>query len=274
MRGHWAVRDSLVDGDRLTVKGIQKVAITKGDRIVALSTADSGLFFPWYSNVAEVARPKRIDDNYQLFEFALEDRTSIDAQPVLKDLAFTLTKIYRYQRPHVHFLRPYVSLSPVDFQSIVEGRLFWARTAFGLFLSSLPTLVVDTFQRELAAHSPRHLVHGSYRELWDSLRHIVVDELQTAHILLDSIRKSCLAPSLDGSGVTFAEFLLFDDESDQVSDSIVDQLARLDAFISSLNTSEEPSLLEQLEREIEASEWEEHFEGVFGKSKWQDLLVS
>ena len=119
------------------------------------------------------------------------------------------------------------------------------------------------------------LLQSSYRELWDRFRQFVINEMLTAYGLLDEIRRICLAPQLDGLGTVFGDLQLYDEEDNNAADSISVQLERLDAFVASISANEdEPSLLDQLQNEIEASEWDEKFDSIFKERKWQDLRVS
>jgi hypothetical protein len=97
----------------------------------------------------------------------------------------------------------------------------------------------------------------------------------TAYGLLDEVRRICSAPKLDGLASVFGDLRLYDEYDAFGVDLVAEQLERLDTFIASITTEEnEPSLLDQLQNEIEASEWEDKFDGIFKEGRWQDLRVS
>jgi hypothetical protein len=170
-------------------------------------------------------------------------------------------------------------LLPGDFESIVEGRVFWTRTAFGLFVSRLPHSVINTFYQEVAERKPQLLLNASYFELWTAFREIVVDELLVAHSLMDNIRENLNSPGAAASGIEFSDLRLYDDEDDLSNtrhiDSLAVQLRYLDSFKATLGQQEkEPALLDALEEAIQSSDWEDSFEKTFEDRRWQDLLNS
>jgi hypothetical protein len=55
----------------------------------------------------------------------------------IEDLAYSLYKVYNYEKPWRHFTRSYSFLYKEDYDTIINGRIFLSRTAFGRFLNSL-----------------------------------------------------------------------------------------------------------------------------------------
>lgn len=277
---HWVIRGKNVAGNTLTIKAAREVGLSPGDAIVVLSWDGDSLSFAWHAEIVDRLGSVKLDDAQKSFRFEIGEPRRIENPLSVLDLGFSLLKVYRHQRPDVHFRRPYTRILPVDFESIVKGRVFWARTALGVFVSQLPRSAIDSFIRDLAAKNPRMLVKTSYRDLWNAFRKIVIGELLSAHTLLQGIKESCDTDSIiqGATGADFNNLKLYDSDvvrSDvrQDGDSLAPQFQRLARLKAALGQQEaEMALLDDIEAAIHESDWEERFEKVFENQQWQELL--
>ncbi len=82
------------------------------------------------------------------YKIELRDVTEIESRLSVTDLAYSLKKIYNFDRPRSHFGMPYGWISEEDYYTISSSTIFYARTAFLSFFLSLPQDLQLEFRRE------------------------------------------------------------------------------------------------------------------------------
>ena len=76
-------------------------------------------------------------DTYR-HNFQLQVTQRLFNNNLLSELEYSLKDVYRYNNPMVHFQTQYRELNDDDYETIIDGLVYTARTAFGKLINSLP----------------------------------------------------------------------------------------------------------------------------------------
>jgi hypothetical protein len=266
---YWAVDGSSTMGETpsILIQQKNKPAITEGDEVVIFRRDREGVFFTANGIAADV----RIDvvNGSIAFSFVVANLKLLEPARRLFDFAYSLVKIYRYLQPWRHFQRRYVSLVREDFRTLVDARIFWSRTAFGMFVNHLPEAALARFVQSVAIDSPRTLVdQRTFDALWNFLRQFIVGQYLGAHALTDAI--SNLAMTFTGIGGNFDfENVTLGNGEGEPPDSLALQHRRLSVFFQSTLPAppESKGLLDLLDQRIadtvgDAADFEKLFRGI------------
>lgn len=85
--------------------------------------------------VEEVEATRR-SEYYEYFA-EIKVTGAFDEKRDLTDLCYSLERVYRFDRPYIHFSRRYVRLSSADVETIRGNEMYWERTAFGILAGAL-----------------------------------------------------------------------------------------------------------------------------------------
>jgi len=164
-----------------------------------------------------------------------------------------------------------VSLSKPDFETILKGRIFWSRTAFGLFANAMTKNHYVQFIRE-SVPSMLYINDKTNRfiEGWSKIKEFILNHFVDASYLLTDIKG--ITESLEKEnnvGLAYSTLQLSDDETGAI-DSIKMQEEILSAFVYSLSLPELRSqLFSALDEQIMSSlEVEKEFEDIFEGESW------
>jgi hypothetical protein len=210
------------------------------------------------------------DADTRTYSIAIDQHDRLEPERELADLVYSITKVWNYEHPERHFRRTYVSLPPHDYRTIVQGGIFWARTAFAMFANQLPREAFTRFLESLARSSPRALLReGTYKMAWDALRAFIEQEYVGATPLFRAICDQVVG--LNRSGVDMPlEELAISADGENVADQIASQTALLADFSESLvSATDQRDLMVALaeKMEVETSS-EDEFEELFGGTPW------
>ncbi len=121
-----------------------KIGIKKNYNIILLEKKDKNYFFSSYGQIINIESVNLINeigkqDKKQwkhLIELSLQK--NLVENNNLNDISYSLFKICKYfKKPYKHFNHPYSSISYEDYNTIIEGKIFISRTAFGKLFNSL-----------------------------------------------------------------------------------------------------------------------------------------
>lgn len=258
------------------MEGRRRPGIKDGDSVIIFESDGRKVRFTSYGTVQGVD----VDDSGSLITFTANVRNlnELDPERELSDFAFSLQKVYRYFfEPERHFIRNrYLSLTQADFDTIIKGRLYWARTAFGTYFNRLPETTQDEFIRYIVDEDVRLLIGDiNYATLWTFLRTYLEGTFEGAHALLNAIRLTIGTLAGKGMNITFDELQLGEDDSN-VTDSINQQYQRLDGFMTSLQSTNTTgvSLFVAIDQMIERNASNElEFEQIFKGTRWPTLTI-
>ncbi|MFC1980023.1 hypothetical protein ACFLVS_04105, partial [Chloroflexota bacterium] len=229
---HWAVDDNYIQSEReLVIESGLRVSISPRDHIVLFKRDNEQIRF--HSQVTSLDRHLS-GSNEKGFHFSahLSQLEPIDNALNLDELTYSLLKIYRYGKPYRHFLRPYVSLSPADYYTITTASIYWARTAFGLYINALRREQLNRFMQDIALTTPETLIQiSNFYSAWISLRTFINEEyiaaaelLQLLHVQVDRLQ------SREDLGLDYFKLGVSSDDSN-VTDLLNDQGKLLSKFV-------------------------------------------
>ena len=270
----WAVKTDLFDvaTGTIAMEGKRRPGIRDGDNIILFERqSDSEVLFKVFG-IARNATSKTIRDGIISFRAELTDKTELAPDRNLSDFTYSLLKVYLYATPGRHFRNRYTSLQSADFNTLVQARIFWARTAFGVFIGQLPEETLEEFVRYVAEVDARALVERSpFNDLWSNLKAFLTGQFIGAHELLDSIAESVEGLEARNVDIRFSEIRLGDDEEGGSVDLLSDQHRKLASFVTSLapRNSGPGGLFPEIDGRIEENATTESaFEDLFGGTSW------
>lgn len=102
----------------------------------------------------------------------------------LRDFAYSLTGFNNEAEATKAFEgKDVVELSMSDFNTLVEGRIFWARTAVGIFLNQLPLALQNEFIDE-----EKGLAESGYQPVWNRLKTHIRERVFNVRMLTEGIK--------------------------------------------------------------------------------------
>jgi hypothetical protein len=183
----------------------------------------------------------------------------------ISDLSFSLTAIDLYTKPYRHFQKQLRSVESEDYETIVKGYVYVARTAFGKIANAMPPanrmeftlLSMEKFQNE-------YLKEIDYMKalefLFDYIDRKIIEPgryLVNSDLLLQKVFKNTAVPF---------ERIGFLESEEKEPDSIHEQ-AKL--FKDLFGQGKGADLLADIKEEIyNNGDIEKRFTKIFNKSKW------
>lgn len=278
--GAWAVRSEFIDlkASTFAMESQRRPSIRVGDQVLVFErTSDDDVRFTHTASIAAASTSGESDES-QVFKATLADPVPFDPPRELGDFTYSLQKVYRFEAPGRHFRNRYTSLTDKDYKTLVKANIFWARTAFGFFLSPLPEETREQFIRYVALVEPGSLVESrGYAALWVHLQNFIVQQFVSAHELLQAISRDVEGLSEKEVQIKFAEIRVGDVDDDARETIVASpdrleqqtfQLADFVGRVSSENDSE-TDLFESIKGRIaEGGEVEATFEVTFRGEPW------
>lgn len=216
---YWVIRQDSPNvlskkSNEIVLRSRQSIRIKESDRcIISTHTGDRDIVFSQQGSCAEVIHKSESDYDTYVIRFS---RLESFEKSFLRDLTFSLTKIRNLDNPHRHFARTYTSISKYDFDTIVLGRVFIARTAYLLFLRSMPERLRIQFEwdESLAGRSRPYL---AYSTRWNLLQSFLADHVFYIGNLTSSITSNwaVIEDEID-LGSSMVEFGHTEDSSDSL----------------------------------------------------------
>ena len=263
------------DDSSILLESARKVWISEGDKLIFFTRANKGIVFQSSATVSSTSledlgevgfRFKGMLSNLRLFR---EDRH-------LEDFSFSLQKIYRYQKPMLHFKRPYIELSENDFKTLVKAKIYWARTGFGQFINQLPHLHLVRFMRELAESEPDILLQRSgYSNAWKALRRFIEEQYVSAALVFKAIRSQFeKLNQLPEFNFEYSDVSLSSDED--IQPDSVELQEQLFSELSAMLVMEDAQIdvLHEIDRRVKDEHIsEEIFEKIFAGTTWPIQMI-
>lgn len=152
----------------------------EGDPVILLvyTSAMKWVFYA-YGRITEFEKTYNESTQRHFIKLTVSELTKTKAPNTLDDFAYTLTKVRDFDNPAKHF-RTYSSLTPVEYNSIIQGKIFVSRTAFGKVIRALPPQHRQSFDNYFRTyHSKVYNGKKNYAEAWRILKTYV-----DSHILI------------------------------------------------------------------------------------------
>lgn len=177
---HWSIRcDSpkvhLDDADepaQIRIYSSRNIHITARDKLVLMKRLGYDFIFTHSCTVQSVDMEE--SDRIELglsYYFNLRKTQKFTRLVRLSDLSYSLLKIYRNDRPELHFRYPYGHLNVHDHTTIIENQIFYARTAFLMFYRAMPVQLRLEFDGALLeAQQPGDVGGLDYQRRWKHLQ--------------------------------------------------------------------------------------------------------
>lgn len=256
----------------ILIEGRRRPGIVTSDHVILCELrSDAEVVFTAFGVVAQA---EVTEDGRDMFVLTATLLDMVQLEPVrsLSDFAYSLQKIYIYELPGRHFLHQYASLGQADLVTLVKGNVFWARTAFGMFVNQLPEETLAEFVRFAAEAEPRTLIDRSdWASLWKLLQRYIAQEYVSAQQLLESISGHVAQLERAGVNIQFTDLRVGEGGNQESPDLLSIQHERLTTFVDSLNPQNEraESLFEAINKRIAANaDVQAEFETAFRGTPW------
>lgn len=114
--------------------------------IITTPISKNDLMFECEGYITKVLQTKKVNnskplkknkDKYEHY-FSLEISKVLKRNNLLSDLEYSLKSIYRFNNPLVHFQQQFRELPKQDYDTIINGFVYYSRTAFGKLINSIP----------------------------------------------------------------------------------------------------------------------------------------
>lgn len=248
------------------------ISMGPGHLVLAFERGHQGLHFPWYGTITTVAPDsEEVVEEGQPTTFIVHVSLSetFEDSRHLEDYTFSLLKVRRFDRPWRHFTWSYVSLDVFDFETLVRGSIFWARTAFGTFANALPNVKLFEYLQLAAEEQPTRVIKGGdMASAWRLLKDFIEDEYVAPADLFRESAESLLGLGQTLELPTFAEQFGVSDDG-RSPDTLVAQSQRFDAFIESLQDASDGPVLRQFDGRLDHDgQSEARFEKRFAEVQW------
>ncbi|WP_143328855.1 hypothetical protein [Burkholderia sp. AU31280] len=209
-------------------------------------------------------------EQYYNYTFHIKKISELPGSTDLDDFRYSLEFIKRTNYPEVHLRLPYRHIPHHDFDALINGHIFWSRTAYFRILNGLPEITISQFNYEESIRDEEK--RSKYLEKFNRLVEFVEKIVLTVgHTLLESEKRWNNLKSAVSAGSL--EDIHFYSVNDQKSSSAGVQLQYFKELFEILepqkNQPEEASLFTQLRLKIENEETsasERIFERIFAKS--------
>lgn len=268
---YWAFRENFFyqDVSAIIMESGRKVWVNEGDHVILFERSDEDVLFKSHGLVTSTALEDLGESGFR-FKANLSIIQIFEQARYLEDFSYSLIKIYRYGEPARHFCRRYLELSDYDFRTLVEAKIYWARTGFGYFINQLPQVHLIRFMSMLAETEINMLLQQTgYNKAWQVLRNFIEEEYVSAGQVFESISKQfdnfLEYPDIE---LNPSSISMSSDEEDDIPDSIDQQIRLFSQFTQSLFIEDnEISLLQEIDRKIEQEQllektFQKNFKGI------------
>lgn len=274
---------------RLEILSRRKIKIRNGDRIIILDSELNLLRDVFDVTLIEIAdiTPSPLEysrsitptinedqeapqEQYYNYTFHIKKIAEISDSTDLDDFRYSLEFIKRTNYPEIHLRLPYRHVSNHDFDALLNGKIFWSRTAYFRILNGLPEITASQFNYEesIRGETKRSNYLEKFNRLVEFVEKIV---LAVGHTLMESEKRWNNLRSTASTGSL--EDIHFYSINDQKSSSAGVQLQYFKELFEILDPQkerpEEAPLFTQLRSKIESAEIstsERIFERIFAKS--------
>lgn len=257
-----------------------RIRVSQGDNYILLSDETQGFRFKEQGEVVYTADPQplpytqaEINENNRRARLGLDpmppkNKHTVHISPKKQlhtinrfyDLVYSLLAIKNYARPMAHFQRQYRELNNIDYETIIKGWLYVARTAFGKLVNALPNDVKLEFMLIVTRDfKTMNFTKLEYDKVFDKLEEYIEGHiLSQGRLLIETERL------LREIGVPAAKIGFYDEES--LKTDLVQTQARLFQDLFAVDPGN--TLIQEIKTEIEENEEESRFDKIFKERAW------
>jgi len=151
---------------KLGVENTQKISFTQkrkfsgkvGENIIILEEKNRNWVFTKSYEIKGVEQDK-IDEDYNKITISLELETIFKEDKLVEDYSYSLLRVTNFKYPHNHYNRRYSRLEDVEFDAIVNDKIYTNRTILGTILNALHPDHQKSFVEFLASEEPTLLTN-------------------------------------------------------------------------------------------------------------------
>lgn len=129
-----------------------------GENIVLLEFKNGNWVFTKQYEIIDVDQNK-VGDEYNLIVLSLQLTTDFKEDKLLDDYVYSLSRVTDFKNPSRHFNRKYSLLTDVEFEAIVDDKIYTNRTILGTILNALHPDHQKSFIEYLAQEEPALLAN-------------------------------------------------------------------------------------------------------------------
>lgn len=184
----------------------------------------------------------------------------------LENYTYSLLTVSNYLNPQKHFQQQYRAIREEDFETIIEEKLFVARTAFGRFVNALPKESKHDFLTYTYQHfGYNDLIGVDYIEAFTLLKKYI-DENIISHAKLLRETYNILSNQLEGIEIPLREIGFSEVDTPEMiekrrSDTLSEQIPHLEELFAELSSN---AFSEKYLAEITAADEDEiRFQQIF-----------
>ncbi len=275
---NWAIDIRAKRGNDFFINSNRKVTINAGDNIIAFYRHFNDVTFSHFGTVEAVFQ---LREGYErTFQIKLSKIEELKNEVNLEAVKFSLVKIYRFNNPKIHFRRAYLSLTEGDFETILNGEIYWPRTAFGFYASKLGDKQLRRFVKAVATDCPSLLLNNEDISLaWSKLREFIEQEFVIALDIINQISERIqLFNERSEDYVPFEKIgieLGYSKNNNRYQIALLHKQQRLlTEFVTSLQGDEYENIFELIEGRIKEGKMvNDRFEKIFKGVKWPLQLM-
>ena len=272
---YFAIRDDRLNRHLSSIKILSRreVSITNSDGFVLFRRVGDDVEFV-SNGVLSNCQMERMPDRSYMFTADVAQLNDNAHSYTLQDLCYSLRRIYRFHEPERHFRQSYIHLDAHDHATMVKGSVYWARTAFGIFLNGLQDPAYTSFLQHVSQVAPDLLLQPpDYRFAWKCLRDFIESEYVAAAQLFDAVQD--ITEGLNAAGIDNLHFsdLGLCEEHGEEWDLLDWQQTQFRGFMHAIGYEQgRCQLIHELNERIEANaDTEEAFMEVFEGTSWPRL---
>jgi hypothetical protein len=129
-----------------------------GEDIILLEYKKENWVFTKQYKIIDINQ-KKFDDDYTNIEITTEFIREFEDKKFLDDYVFSLVRVTDFKNPYRHFYRKYSRLTDVEFEAIVDDKIYTNRTILGIILKALHIDHQKSFIEYLAQEEPALLAN-------------------------------------------------------------------------------------------------------------------
>jgi hypothetical protein len=134
---------------------MDQIGIKEDDEVIVASLIEDDLSFVSEGIITKVKQIDKINPSSQLISqkkeeglpapkeyyhhnFKIQITKGLKNNNLLSDLEYSIKSVYRFNKPIIHFQQQFRDLSKQDYDTIVHGWIYTARTTFGKLVNAIP----------------------------------------------------------------------------------------------------------------------------------------
>lgn len=232
-----------------------------GDGIIFL-TRQSGEFSFTSYGIINLIKSKKLEDKLYVNEIFLKIYEITEQVNLLENYNYSLKRITNFKRPEVNFKAQLGSLHKAEYEGIIAGEFFYARTAFGKYVNALPQehqLAFIKYFMEIAPEiyfNPTKNFDRALEILEDYIENRVTTPARLMNEGFKILTKYVLETELDKIGVS---------KEGKTIDRLIPQIDIIENHLEEVRIKEE---MDEINRDFRSSELQSLYKKRFAKTDW------